>query len=289
MKLAASVVFYEKRYGLQKGLQYLKTKGYDSIIYTLPRHEEYVARKWSEEEFEAHFTDIGKFIKDSELSIAFTTNDTGIYNDIVPDTYDARVDMCIKSIKATALMGGSVFAMRPVKFYYRHDDGMELSISLVHNALTKIKEEADKVGVKIAIVNADNDDVYGWCVKEIRELIDEFDLYLVIDPTDAYFAGCKVKKLVEEFNDRLVGVLMRDTGITDLPIKNATIPFMGRADFIKLVDALIDANPNAAVVMMPELTYSRFQEFYDSDGLLEALEDLYYRMAIVASGRERLQ
>ena len=284
MKLAASVVFYEKRYGLTEGLQYLKEKGYESIVYTLPRHEEYAAKNWSEEEFEAHFIELGNAIKASGLSLAFTTNNTGIYNDCVPDTYDARVDMCIKGVKATALMGGDTFAMRPVKYYYGHEDGTERSIRLVNDALKKIKEEADKVGVKVAIVNTDNDDVYGWCAKEIRELMDTYDLYLVIDPTDAFFSGCKVKDLIDEFNDRLVGVLMKDTEVT---MKNAAMPFMGKADFIKLTDTLKSANPNASVVMMPELTYPRYQEFYDSDDLLKALEDLYYEIGIVMSGKGR--
>lgn len=284
MKLAASVVFYEKRYGLTEGVRYLKEKGYESIVYTLPRHEEYAAKNWSEEEFEAYFTEIGKVIRDSGLSLAFTTNNTGIYNDCVPDTFDVRVDMCIKAVRATALMGGEVFAMRPVKYYHGHDDGMELSTRLVYDALKKIKVEADKVGVKIAIVNTDNDDIYGWCVKEIRELIDAFDLYLVIDTVDAYFSGCKVKDLIEEFNDKLIGVLMKDTEIT---MKNAAMPFMGKANCIKVTDALKNANPNAAVVMMPELTYPRYQEFWDSEGLLKALDDLYYEVGLVTSGKER--
>lgn len=285
MKLAVSASYYEKRYGLEAGLKYLKDKGYESIVYMLPRYEEYARKNMSEEKFETYFKNIRATIERSGLSLAFTTNTTGIYSDMVPSTYEARIDMCMKGVKATALLGCEVFAVRPVKFYWLEDNKTEMSRKLAYDALKRIKAEADKYGVKLAIVNADNDEVFGWCVEDIKELVDEFDMYVVIDTEDGFFAGSKVKDFVSAFNDRLIGVLLKDVEAT---MKNPMIPFMGKAGFQSIAKSLAQANTNAAAVVMPEMFYARLQEFQESNGLWDALDELYYEIGCVMAGKENV-
>jgi len=282
MKLTALMDFYEKKYGLEEGLSRVKKQGYEAVVYTLPRHEDYMKYQWTEDEFRNYFTNIGKTIKESGLSVAFTTTGTGLYNDCVPDSYENRVDMCIKGVRASAYMGSEVFLVRPVKYFRGHEDGVELSKQLTYDALKRIYAEAERQSVRLAIVNSGSDYIYGWNVEELAELSNEFDMDIVIDPAEASHAGCKLNKLVRFLGDRVVGVFMRDT-LVDL--YDTAMPFMGRTDYLRMVNVLKDLPKESALVTVQNLNYMKYQDFLDSEELVKALDELYFTIGSVVSGK----
>jgi sugar phosphate isomerase/epimerase len=285
MRLAAQLDFYEKKYGLEKGLARVKEQGYEALVYTLPRYEEYERYSWTEEKFKEHFTNIGKIIKESGLPIAFTTTGTGLYNDCIPHTYDKRVDMCIKGVRATAYIGGKVFAVRPVKYFRGHEDGVELSRTLTYNALKQIREEAEQQGVRLAFVNSNNDYIYGWSEEDLEEITNEFDMDVILDPADAFHAGCKISRVIKVVGDKVIGVFMNDTPID--PLDN-TMPFMGKADYLRLIDIFKELSPNSALVTTQALNYRKYQDFFDSEELVKALDELYFAIGSVVSGKENI-
>lgn len=282
MRLTALMDFYEKKYGLEEGLSRVKKQGYEAVVYTLPRHEDYVKYQWTEDEFRNHFTNIGKTIKESGLNVAFTTTGTGLYNDCVPDSYDNRVDMCIKGVRASAYMGSEVFLVRPVKYFRGHEDGVELSKQLTYDALKRIYEEAVRQNVRLAIVNSNSDYVYGWNVDELEELTNEFDMDIVIDPVDAFHAGCKMKQMISVLRDKIIGVFMRDTLVDTM---DTAMPFMGRVDYIRMVNVLKKLSEETALVTVQNLNYMKYQDFLDSEELVKALDELYFTIGSVVSGK----
>jgi hypothetical protein len=91
--------------------------------------------------------------------------------------------------------------------------------------------------------------------------------------------------MIKVVGDKVIGVFMNDTPID--PLDN-TMPFMGKADYLRLIDIFKELSPNSALVTTQALNYRKYQDFFDSEELVKALDELYFAIGSVVSGKENI-
>lgn len=291
MKLAVQSDFFIQNYGLEKGLEYIKTIGYQQMIYNFSeRYDGPFATEWTDTELENFYTPIGKAANKIGLDIPFTLVDGAIYNDLLPETFEARKKLCIQALKATAYMGCNVMGIRPVSFYYSHEDVLKTTKDISNGMFQLLKTEADRLGIRLAFVNNNRVRVfssgsysYGCRISELMELANKYEAGIIIDPVNAHLAGERAEELIIGAGDMLVGVLLRDV---ETDGETPAMTRMGILDYDEISRALKKAEPSATAVMMSNSVHERYADFRAEDSFVTALSELLFEMGNVIVGSE---
>lgn len=281
MKLAAQAEFYIEKLGLDKGIEALKKAGYSKLIYTLDIG---CLNKFSDSDFQA----IRNKLEKEGLSMPFTIFSREIYLDHAPGVYEARKDLCLKAVRATALMGCKIIGVQPVCFRQSTPDAYEQTKELTYKIYSEIKEEADKADVKLAFINTSKRICftsgtysYGCRAKELLELADTFGAGIIIDPVAALQAGERVDELLVGTREKLVGFCMNDIAQREM---TKTFPMFGRVDYYELIRLLQDYDSDAVAVMMHTPIINRYSDFIENEALVETITNVYCKMGCLISG-----
>lgn len=284
MKLTAQADFYIEHYGVEEGIKYLKTLGYNQIVYAISgRTKKLFADENAYELFRTT-------LQQHDIKLLFTIHKEEVYSDSAPQSTEGRILRCIDSLRITANMGCEVLAVRPVTLRRSIPNAWEESKRLTCEIYSGIKEEANGLGVKLAFFN--NTKVmqftsgtysYGCRGSELLELADVFDAGIVINPVYALKAGERVEELLTEVKDKLLAFCINDqsqrTPYQSFPMFG-TVDYVGLSRFFKMYDS------DASIVMMYTSILNRYEDFAAERSLLHALTMAFHKIACLIAGKE---
>lgn len=284
MKVAAQADFFIKHYGVEHALKKLKATGYEYITYEISgRYDEPFTTQWTDWDIKEQFSPIGVCATNENLNLAYTTLKSCIYHDLLPETSEARKQMCIQAVKATACMGCPVFAIRPAAMFYKRPDIYEVTKKISWDIFESVKQTADRVGVQLAFVNNNCCYAYGSRIDDLIELSEHFDGKIVIDPMNAYEAHENEMELAKQAGDRLLAFCVTDLeGDEGNPFhftgKQRTImPMMGALNYPLIIDRMKAVNQEAIVSVIYNDVLERYVDFVDSEPLMDAFDKLFYK------------
>lgn len=284
MKLTAQADFYIEQYGIEEGIKYLKSLGYNQIIYSISGRTEKVFAD------ETSYGVLREMLKRYDIKLLFTIHKEEVYSDMPPVSPETRKAKCLKSLRITANMGCEVMAVRPVALRKSIPNAWEESKRLTYEIYTDMKEEADRAGVKFAFFN--NTKVlqftsgtysYGCRGKELMELARHFDADVVINPVYALKAGERVDELLVEVKERLLAF-----GIYDQSQRTPqpSFPMFGTVDYAGLTRFFESYESDAAIVMMYTPIMNRYEDFVHERSFIYALTEAFHEIARLVIGKE---
>lgn len=283
MKLAAQADFYIEKFGPKEGTKKLKEIGYQNIVYTITPQ---TFAKFSDDDFCLNRSEIEK----AGMQMTFAICGKELYLDHAPHEFEGRKQMCIKALKAAALMGCSVLGVRPLAFRNSTPNAWEESKRLTYELYSEVREEADKLGVKLAFFNNTKQPCfssgtysYGCRASELLELAKNFDSGIIIDPAYALKAGERVEELLTETKDKLLGFCISDMAQREM---TQALPMFGSVDYQGLIHFFQDYESDAAVVMMYTPIMNRYSDFVSNQELISSITRTYLKVARLIEGKE---
>lgn len=286
MKVAAQCDFYFQRYGLEKGLTYLKDLGYQNLVYTITgRYDQSFTTQWTDKDLEEYYSPIRKAVEESKMNMLFAILGTDIYLDDLAHTADARRKMCVQAVKAAAYAGCKVLGVRPAILVQTIPDFQDKSKEISCKIFDEMKVVADEVGITLAFVNGTTiqgfsygNHCYGSSVDELLELANQYDGKIIIDPVTAEHAKENVQELIVGAGDKLIGILLNDMEkATRLPV----IPTTGCINYPEISRSLKGAYKEAALVTMHTPIFKKYGDFIHNEGLVATLSHLLWKITDV--------
>ena len=147
MKLTAQADFYIDHYGVEEGIKYLKSLGYNQIVYAISGRTKKVFA--DEHAYELFRETLQRY----DMKLLFTIHKEEVYSDLAPQTTEGRIIKCIESLRITANMGCEVMAVRPVALRKSIPNALDESKRLTFEIYSDIKEKADGLEIKLAFFN----------------------------------------------------------------------------------------------------------------------------------------
>ena len=284
MRIAAQSDFYFQTYGPEEGIKRIEELGYEYITYTITgRYDQPFTTQWTDKELEENYSPIKKAVENSNLKMLFAVVGTDIYNDVLHFTLEARKKMCVHSVKAAAYAGCKIIAVRPATIVRSTQDAMQKSKDISLEVFDAMKEEADKLGVKLAFINntrAQNlwggNYCYGSNASDLMELAEKYDAGIVIDPVNANHAMERVEDLLVGVGDKLLGFFLTDIEGTT---KAHVIPTLGCLNYGEIARNLKYASEDTALVSMYSPILKRYSDFTGSESFVKTLGELLLKMA----------
>lgn len=295
MKLAAQADFYIKHYGQKAGVQYLKDLGYESIIYTAMESQgtPFVANG-TDEELKKYFCEVRKATESCGMTIPFVTLKNELYSDVNPDFLEKGKRICLKAIKATAYMGSDTLGIQPVCLRKSTPDAFEKSKAITYQIFEELQKEADKVGVRLAVINntkqrcfSSGSDSYGCRAEELLELAQHFNTGVILNPVHSLKAGERVPDMIETLGERLIGLLLIDASMRTM--SQGTMPLMGAVDYFGIAEYLQKKENSAVAAMLYTPIMDRYRDFVHVEGVIDSLSKLFFDMSncIIGNGNRR--
>lgn len=289
MRLAAQADFYIEKFGIEKSVSYLKNLGYQDIIYTMATRDfEGISSDNSESVNVDKYDYLRKVLDDSGMNLIFTVVKEEIYNDQMPQLLERRKKTYIQAVHATANLGCKYMGVRPVCLRCSTPGAWEESRKLTYEIYSEIKEEADKVGVKLAFFNntkqlcfSSGTYSYGCKASELLELAEYFDAGIIVNPVYALKAGERVEELLLVVQDKLLGFCIDDKSQR----ANAQgIPMFGAVDYYGLTEFFRTYRSEAAGVMMYTPILNRYSDFLHDFELVDAITKAFMSVAQLITG-----
>ena len=284
MKIAAQSDFFFQTYGPEEGIKRIEELGYKYITYTITgRYDQPFTTQWTDKELKEHYSPIKEAMDNSNLEMLFAVVGTDIYNDVLHFTLEARKKMCVHSVKAAAYAGCKILAVRPATIVRATQDAMQKSKAISFEVFDAMKEEADKLGVKLAFINNTKSQnlwggniCYGSNASDLMELAEKYDAGIVIDPVSANHAMERVENLLVGVGDKLIGFFLTDIEGTT---KANVIPTLGCLNYSDIARNLKYASEDAALVAMYSPILKRYSDFAKNEGFVKTLGELMMKMA----------
>jgi sugar phosphate isomerase/epimerase len=200
--------------------------------------------------------------------------------------------MCVHAVKAAAYAGCKILAVRPATIVRATQNAMEKSKAISLEVFDAMKEEADKVGVKLAFVNNTMSQTlwggnfcYGSTAADLLELVERYDAGIVLDPVSAYNAMQRVEDLLIGVGNKLIGFLITDIeGTTKSPV----LPTMGIINYAEIPSCLKKAPEKAALVVMQTPMLKRYVDFAGDEQMVEALNVFLRKTADVILEKSKM-
>jgi len=286
MKIAAQSDFYFQTYGPNEGIKRLEKLGYQYITYTITdRYDQPFTTKWTDTEIKERYEPIKKAVEASNLEMLFAMIGTDIYNDVLHHTFEARKKMCVNAVKAAAYAGCGIIAVRPATIVRAVQNAMEKSKEISLEVFNAMKEEAEKMGVKLAFINNTMSQTlwggnfcYGSTAADLVELSERYDAGIIIDPVSAYNSLQRVEELLVGVGDKLIGFLITDIeGAT----KSSVLPTMGIINYSEISNCLRQVPEETALVVMQTPILKRYGDFIHNEPMVEALNQFLRKTADV--------
>lgn len=286
MRIATQSDFYFQTYGPEEGVKRLEKQGYQYVVYTITgRYDQPFTTQWTDVELEEHYAPVKTAIANSTLEMLFAIVGTDIYNDVLHHTFEARKKMCVHAVKAAAFAGCKILAVRPATIVRGTQDAMEKSKAISLEVFDAMKEEADKLGVKLAFVNNTMSQTlwggnfcYGSTTTDLLELAEKYDAGIVLDPVNANLAMQRVEDLLIGVGDKLIGFLLTDIEGTT---RTSVLPTMGIINYTEIPNCLKKAPEEAALVVMQTPVLKRYSDFINHEPLVEAVSRFLRKTADV--------
>lgn len=275
MKLAAQSEFFIKNYGPEEGLKRLKNIGYDSISYSITdRYDEPFTTEWTDKDLEAKFRPIGDAIRASGLEFLYTSLVCDTYNQLLPQTTEARMKMCVQAIKATYYMGGDTFAFA-LPMASSGADSIARTKELTEQYMDAMYEVAKPLGISIAVFNnpgrTSSCYSYGSLAEELLELNEKYGAKIILDPKNAYRSHCRIGQLISQLKDKVFAFVLSEA---DKPL-----PMMGSVNYPEVINELGKLECDYSMVVNYSPVFKRYSHFASAEGVTKAVETLLYDMA----------
>ena len=284
MKLTAQADFYIEKYGPNTGVRYLKTLGYQNVIYTITARM--LEPFWGSSDdckMRETFSNIREAFENAGVNLLFTTMKEEVYHDLLSRPIETSKEMVIWAVKATAYMGCKVLVVRPISFRRSSPEAWDKTKELTYEIYLAAKEEADKLGIKIAFFNnskhlcfTSGTYSYGCRTSELLELADAFESGIVINPVYALKAGERVEELLTELGDKVLGFVIEDQAQREIA---RGVPFFGAVDYYGLIKYFQNHPSDMAIVMMYTPIMSRYEEFAEDMEFVTAITKAFMKMA----------
>ena len=288
MKLAAQSDFFVKNYGPADGLKRVKEIGYNYASYTVTeRYDEPFTTEWTEKELKEFFAPVGQSARDNGLELLYTTVSCDVYNELLPHTFEARKKMCVHAVKACAYMGCKIFALPTCNFHRNVAGAYETSKAHTFELFDMVKEEADKHGVKLAVINIParkSQYCFGCSTEDLLELCDKYGASVVVDPAAAARSGERLERMLAQIGDKLLHafIISDYEAAFNMPF----MPMMGAMNYPLIIDTLKKLGGDTTVVMSYTPVFHRYKHFASSTDLNAALGKLLYDMGRGIIGAE---
>jgi len=284
MKLTAQADFYIDHYGVEEGIKYLKSLGYNQIVYAISGRTKKVFA--DEHAYELFRETLQRY----DMKLLFTIHKEEVYSDLAPQTTEGRIIKCIESLRITANMGCEVMAVRPVALRKSIPNALDESKRLTFEIYSDIKEKADGLEIKLAFFNntkimqfTSGTYSYGCRGSELLELAGAFNADIVINPVYALKAGERIEELLTEVKDKLLAF-----GIYDQSQRTpyASFPMFGTVDYIELIRFFKGFKSDASIVMMYTPIMSRYEDFVSERSFIHALTEAFHKIGCLINGKE---
>jgi len=241
MKISSSTHHFCPLYGDAEGIRMFKESGFDAIEYDIFHYppDGEVFTKYTDEEFKAFFTNIGKAAADCGIEIhqvhAPFPLKTGN-----PEIDPILLSCAIRSVYATAYMGSRYVVIHACAI--RNEDGT-LNLEEMKKAnfdfYTTLLPHAKKAGVTIAIENMrlflNTPETLSEYIDELNEIAGEKVFCACLDTGHAYLAGKDPGEFLLGLGKRVEVIHVQDSdGVHDLH----TIPGLGQINWKSFADAL---------------------------------------------------
>ena len=283
MRRTAQIDLFIDKYGIDAAFAMLSKLGYQYAAYELNEVKaEPSFADWSEEEMKTRFEAIGEAAIRHGIEITYVTLSKGIYNDLLPSTFETRKKWCTQAVKAAAYMGSKVVAIQPVFFYSRKKDIYELSKQLTEEVLAEMKPVAEERGVQLGFMNNLQKNAYGTKGEELLELAGNYDAKILIDPSFAKRAEEDISGLLRTVGKETFAFFVTDIErITTSPYGVTFTPLMGQLDYSQLREDMKYLADDTCLTAMNSQVIVRYGELAKDQDFVFALSEYLHKVLVV--------